>query len=287
NTITVANVSPTPGLTTLSPDSVAAGSAAFTLRVTGTGFVSGTTATVGGAARATSFVSGTQLDVSVQAADVAALGAVTIQLTAPPPCVPTGCLSNTLDLAVTAPPSAPVLSSITPTSTGAGGPIFTLTANGQNFVPTSVVRVNGSARTTSFGGSTSLTATIPASDIASASTPAITVATPAPCVGAVAGFCVSASQTLTVPAPSRGISRTTGPSGSTLTITLSNWAGGTMDWLAIAPSGAADTTYLPGYVYVNTLPGAGGTKTWTTTMPAAGAYEARLFLNNGFTRAAT
>jgi hypothetical protein len=287
NTITVANVSPTPFVTALSPESVAAGSAAFTLRLTGTGFVTGTTATIGGVPRTTSFVSGTQLDISVQPADVAAVGAVNIQVTDPTPCVPTGCLSNTMALAVTAPPAAPVLSSITPTTTGTGGPSFQLSANGQNFVPTSVVRINGNARATTFGGSNFLTATILASDIAGAGTPAITVATPAPCVGAVAGFCVSAPQTLTLTGPALSASPTTGPSGSTLTITLTAWAGGNMDWLAIAPSGAPDTTYQPGYVYVSTLPGSGGTKTWTTTMPAAGTYEARLFLNNGFTRAAT
>jgi hypothetical protein len=61
NPITVANINPTPALTSLTPTSVVAGSAGFTLRVTGTGLVSGATATVGGTARPVTFVGGTQL----------------------------------------------------------------------------------------------------------------------------------------------------------------------------------------------------------------------------------
>ena len=47
--------------------------------------------------------------------------------------------------------------------------------NGSNFIPTSAVKVNGSARTTTFLSSTQLIATINASDIASAGTSIITV----------------------------------------------------------------------------------------------------------------
>src|SRR5262249_24867528 len=76
--ITVANVSPTPTISSLTPAGVAAGSSAFTLTVTGTGFVSGMQATVGGVVRATTVVSNTQATVAVLAADVAAIGAVAV-----------------------------------------------------------------------------------------------------------------------------------------------------------------------------------------------------------------
>ncbi len=289
NSITVANVSPTPAITAITPASVAAGSAGFTLRVTGTGFVTGATVTVGGTSRGVSSASDTHLDIGVQAGDVATVGSAPIQVTNPTPCVPVGgCVSNSTPLAVTTPPAAPILSSVTPTTAAAGGSGFTLTATGQNFMPSSVVQVNGSARATTFGTSTSLTATIQAGDIASAGTLAVTVATPAPCVGAVAGFCVSAAQSVTVIGPALSASPTTGPPGSTLTVTLTNWSSAGADWLALAPTGAGNTSYLPSYVYVSSLPGAGGTRTWTTTMPTTlGTYEARLFLNNGYTRAAT
>jgi len=90
----MANLNPTPAISSLTPASVAAGGAAFTLAVNGTGFVSGITATVGGAVRTVSFVSGTQLRVGVLAADVAARGTVNVVVTNPGPCVATGCVSN-------------------------------------------------------------------------------------------------------------------------------------------------------------------------------------------------
>lgn len=71
----------------------------------------------------------------------------------------------------------PVLASISPASRIAGTGAFTLTVNGANFVNgTSVVRWNGSNRTTTFVSSTQLTAAITAADIASSGTANITVA---------------------------------------------------------------------------------------------------------------
>jgi len=77
----------------------------------------------------------------------------------------------------TAQPSLTV-TSISPSSVPAGGPNFTLTVNGSGFIPTSVVRVNGSNRTTTYRSSLQLTATIFASDIAVPATPQITVFNP-------------------------------------------------------------------------------------------------------------
>src|SRR5207244_8106786 len=61
-----------------------------------------------------------------------------------------------------------------------GGPAFTLTVNGSNFVSTSVVKWNGSSRTTTFVNSGQLTAQIPGGDIAAGGSAAITVFNPAP-----------------------------------------------------------------------------------------------------------
>lgn len=61
-----------------------------------------------------------------------------------------------------------------------GGPGFTLTVNGAGFVNGSVVNWNGNPRTTTFISAAQLTATIPATDIAVASTATITVTNPAP-----------------------------------------------------------------------------------------------------------
>jgi hypothetical protein len=86
------------------------------------------------------------------------------------------------------------------------------------------------------------------------------------------------------PAPSLTVNTTTAASGSPLTVTLTGGLGGASDWLAFASSTAANNSYLQ-YVFV----GAGVTsRTWTVTAPnTGGTYEFRLFLNNGYVRAAT
>src|SRR5439155_17781808 len=73
-TVTVANPSPTPVLTTLAPSSATVGGAAFTLTVTGSGFVPASTVRWNGAARTTTFVSATQLTAAIPAADLASQG---------------------------------------------------------------------------------------------------------------------------------------------------------------------------------------------------------------------
>lgn len=92
---------------------------------------------------------------------------------------------------------APTTTSLSPTSATAGGSGFTLTVNGTNFISSSVVRWNGSDRTTTFVSATQVTATIPASDIATAGTATVTVFNPAP------GGGLSNGQTFTInnPAP--------------------------------------------------------------------------------------
>src|SRR3989442_53501 len=74
----------------------------------------------------------------------------------------------------------PVLGALSPSSATAGGAGFTLTVTGANFVAPSVVRWNGSDRTTTFVSSTELRAAISAGDITTAGTTQITVFTPLP-----------------------------------------------------------------------------------------------------------
>lgn len=84
----------------------------------------------------------------------------------------------------------PTTTSLTPPSKVAGTGAFTLTVNGSNFVSgISVVKWNGSNRTTTFVSSTQLTASILAADIATSGTATVTVAN---------GGGVSNSQTFTI-----------------------------------------------------------------------------------------
>ena len=82
-TFTINNPAPTE--TSLSPTSAAAGGAAFTLTVNGTGFVSTSVVKFNGAAKTTTFVSATQLTAAITAADIATAGTATVTVTNPAP----------------------------------------------------------------------------------------------------------------------------------------------------------------------------------------------------------
>jgi len=72
----------------------------------------------------------------------------------------------------------PTITSLNPSSAIPGGSAFTLTVDGTNYVSGSVVRWNGSDRTTTYVNSTQLTASIPASDIAAVGSASVTVFNP-------------------------------------------------------------------------------------------------------------
>ena len=71
----------------------------------------------------------------------------------------------------------PAISSISPTNVPAGAG-FTLTVNGANFSSASVVNFGGKAEPTTFLSATQLTAAIPATDVSTGGTPAVTVSNP-------------------------------------------------------------------------------------------------------------
>lgn len=84
--------------------------------------------------------------------------------------------------------------------------------------------------------------------------------------------------------PSLTVNTTAAAPGAPVTVTLTNGYGGPTDWLALAQTGSPYTSYIQ-YSYVG---GTVTTRTWTFTMPSTpGSYEFRLFLNNGYTLAAT
>ena len=125
---------------------------------------------------------------------------------------------------------APQITSLSPDQAVAGGAEFTLTVNGSGFIDgtgsdRSVVHWNGSPITaTNFISSTQLTATIPASNIATAGTANVTVVNPGNLTSNTAPF------TITNPLPTiSSISPATAVAGSggfTLTITGTNFVNG-------------------------------------------------------------
>jgi len=123
----------------------------------------------------TGFVSSTVLTAIIPASDVATAGTANVTVFNP---APGGGAPDTATFTITNP--SPTITTISPSTTVAGSGGFTLTITGTNFVTNSVVRWNGSPRTTTFVSSTVLTATIPASDVATAGTANVTVFNPAP-----------------------------------------------------------------------------------------------------------
>jgi hypothetical protein len=214
---------PAPSLTSVSPTNVIAGSGDFTLTVNGSGFVVGSVVEVNGSSRTTTFVSATQLTAAIPAGDVASTGSLPITVVN---AAPGGGSSSQLTVSVTNP--APSLANISPNTVTAGSAAFTLAVNGSNFVPGSVVQVNGSSRTTTFSSSTQLTASIPTSDVASAGNVSVTVFNPTP------GGGTSAAVTLAVtnPQPSlTSMSPTSVQAGSgafTLTLNGGNFIAGSV-----------------------------------------------------------
>ena len=180
-TITAGGFSnPVPAIAFLSPSSGTAGGPAFTLSVNGSSLINSSVVRWNGANRPTTFVSSSQVTASITASDIAAAGTAQVTVASP---APGGGTSNPLTFTINpaaTPNPAPVLISLTPSSATAGGPAFTLTVNGSNFISSLIVQWNGVNRTTTFGSSTQLTAAIPAADIAAAGTAQVTVVNPSP-----------------------------------------------------------------------------------------------------------
>jgi FG-GAP-like repeat len=131
---------------------------------------------------------------------------------------------------------------LVPDATAPGGPPFTLTVNGTGFVSGSVVNWNGSALVTQFINASQLKATVPAADIAVASTAEVTVVNPAPRGGTsnVALFAVTTATSSVGFGPASSAS--SGP-GAGLSVVGGDFNGDSRTDLA-APSGDGVSVFL-------------------------------------------
>jgi hypothetical protein len=163
----VFTVSPAFRIDKLSPGSVLVGGPSFTLAISGAGFVSGTTANVGGSNFPTILVDASDILVDIPAALIANTGSLAVSVSRPG--LPT---SNSLTLTVN---GTPAITTLAPSSVVAQGPSFTLTVTGSSFSAGATVRWNAHQLTTALIGSTQLTAAVPATLIATAGTALIDV----------------------------------------------------------------------------------------------------------------
>lgn len=98
-TVTQSGENPLPVASSLNPATAGGGGSAFTLTVTGAGFVNGATVRWNGNNRTTNFVSATQLTAQIPASDLLTLGSALVTVFNP---APGGGVSNALSFNVTA-----------------------------------------------------------------------------------------------------------------------------------------------------------------------------------------
>ena len=165
-------VAAAPATTSIDPPSVAAGAAAFSLNVYGSGFVQAAVVQLNGAALPTTWVNSTNLTAEIAASQVASAAQLNIVVVNPGSPQQT---SNPQTLSVS---KTPVTNSLEPTAVVAGAAAFTLTVSGSGYLSGAVVELNGTVLATEFLGASELAAQVSVTQVATAAQLSITVANP-------------------------------------------------------------------------------------------------------------
>ncbi len=262
--------SSTPSLASLNPSSAVAGGPGFTLSVMGSNFTSSSVVNFDGAPRPTTFVSATDLSIAVTANDILNAGTAAVTVTNPASGTSQGGTSNALTLTILVSNSQPVVGALVPSSANAGGAGLTLSVVGNNFTPISVVTFSGTSVPSTFVSATELQASIPASAIAVAGTPLVTVSSP----GSPPSVAISFTVNNPVPVET-GLSPLSVPVGTPAAVTLTVSGGNFNSSSSILLNGtAAPTTFLSPTNLQTTLPASGfaipGTFNISVSNPAPG-----------------
>lgn len=158
--ITPPPLPPAPVASSLSPNTAIAGSAATTITITGSNFVSGDQVIwLNSLPLATTFLSATGLTAIVPAAQLASSGNFSIYVLDP-----SGQTSASLPFTV-----SPGLTSLSPNAAAIGS-APTVLVNGSGYTATSVLYFAGAAKTTTFVNATQLSIALTATDTATAKT---------------------------------------------------------------------------------------------------------------------
>jgi hypothetical protein len=152
-------------LTMLSPTSVSVNSPAFPLTLMGTGFLQGMMVNFGATALASTFVSSTQLTVTIPANLLTTAQMVNVSVGG----------SNSLPFTITAAGSV-TLSSISPTNVPVNSAAFLLTLNGTGFTQGISINFGANSFASNFVNANQITAMIPASALTTAQTVNVSVA---------------------------------------------------------------------------------------------------------------
>jgi YVTN family beta-propeller protein len=178
---------PVPAVTRVTPSSLAAGSGAITINVEGSGFITSTTAVMGGVAGT---VSGNTIQFILGAGQTGTPATLNGFISTPRP----GGGSATFTVNVTNP--IPTISGFSPDKTDAGSASLPIQVTGTNFRPDSQVTVEDTPIPTHFDSATQLTGTIPESFLRRSREVHISVRNPAPGGGLATGgvFAITSPQ---------------------------------------------------------------------------------------------
>jgi hypothetical protein len=170
--LTFTIIQPQPQITSLSPSSVAAGGAGFTLTVDGSNFTSTSQARLGTTWLTVTYVSSTRLKAYVPSSLIASAGSIGFQVYI----YGVGWSTST---AFTVNPAPPAITSLTPASLTAGGAGFMMTIKGTAFTPASTSKWGTTSLDTVYTSPTQLVAAVPASLFVESGTGSVTVTTEA------------------------------------------------------------------------------------------------------------
>ena len=170
-------------ITSLDPSSAAAGGAAFTLTLNGSGFTPATTVHWNTTLLSTTYTSSSQMLALVPASLIATAGTVSIVAQDP---LTTGQAVGSFVVN-----GRPTVSSLVPPSATAGGQAFTLTVSGTGFRTSAYIQWNGWPLPTTLVNTTELTAPVAPSFIAAAGSAIVTVVNPDGATSNAATFAVS------------------------------------------------------------------------------------------------
>jgi hypothetical protein len=177
---------PAASVQTINPSAAFVGSAALQMTITGSGFVSGSSALFNGAALATTYVSSSELRASVPAASIGAAGDFPVAVSNPPP---GGGVTAPVVFRVQYP--APQPSSLAPSCAAAGAGPTDVVVTGIGFFLTSQITFDGAPAATTYQDATHLSATLTAAQLANAGSIALRVVNSAPGGGTSAALAFS------------------------------------------------------------------------------------------------
>jgi hypothetical protein len=259
---------PTPSITSISPTTAPAGSAALTLTVSGSGFTSSSVVQVNGNSEATTYVSANKLTATVPANQLASGAMLSVVV-----------LNGSLTSASGTPVSfeidnpAPAISSLSPATEQIGATTLTVTVTGTGFVPATVIQVNGSARSTSFTSATQVSVTLTGTDVAQPGSLSLTAVNAKPGGGTSAAASINVIAPNPVPAIS-SLSPSTETVGATLPVVTVSGTGFISSTVISVNGNARPTNVVSSSQVLVTLAAtdlaATGTLALTATNPAPG-----------------